>query len=487
MTNRDRIGEPEVPVAKIIKLFGGIRPMANKLDVPVSTVQGWKERTAIPANRHDEILAAARRHKVDLPPELLKLSDQEGEQAAAESSPETPTKDVGPENSLETTASDEAAEEASSADLSSTFDTSPTAPPPPQSEPQSSMSSLYAGIALGAIILALGAGGAVASRDAWLPLFGQSPAAPSTSSETVAALSALKNRIAALESSGSQKVDALAASVEKLSGDVKKAGGGQVTAKALSDVTASIESLKGRVAGLESSSQAASSVNTNEISSLSGTQQSLANRLAGIEQEVGAVGEMKQELGRLTEKLTDIRQSANSDGAILLAGLQLRDAVRGSEPFEAQYEALQALSRKDENLAAIIAPLKPFAASGVATLEELRAAFPPVASEVVAVERGSDAGEGWISGAVRRFSEVVTVRPVGLVDGDGPGSAVARAEFHLNSGDLAAAVKELDGLSPDAAAVAADWRAKADARLTVNKALAGVADLVASRLSKLGD
>ena len=28
----------------IIKAFGGIRPMASKLDVPVSTVQGWKQR-----------------------------------------------------------------------------------------------------------------------------------------------------------------------------------------------------------------------------------------------------------------------------------------------------------------------------------------------------------------------------------------------------------------------------------------------------------
>ena len=76
MTDEDKREEQESPALEIISLFGGIRPMAHKLDVPVSTVQGWKERAAIPTNRHDDILAAASRHAVDLPAELLKLSDQ---------------------------------------------------------------------------------------------------------------------------------------------------------------------------------------------------------------------------------------------------------------------------------------------------------------------------------------------------------------------------------------------------------------------------
>ena len=29
---------------EVIKLFGGIRPMASKMDVPVTTVQGWKNQ-----------------------------------------------------------------------------------------------------------------------------------------------------------------------------------------------------------------------------------------------------------------------------------------------------------------------------------------------------------------------------------------------------------------------------------------------------------
>ena len=50
----------------IIERFGGIRPMAKKIDVAVTTVQGWKKRDTIPANRRDQILNAAADHDVNL-------------------------------------------------------------------------------------------------------------------------------------------------------------------------------------------------------------------------------------------------------------------------------------------------------------------------------------------------------------------------------------------------------------------------------------
>src|SRR5919205_265987 len=57
-----------LPALPVIQRFGGIRPMAQKLGVPVSTVQGWKERGAIPANRREEVLAAAARHNIAIDP-----------------------------------------------------------------------------------------------------------------------------------------------------------------------------------------------------------------------------------------------------------------------------------------------------------------------------------------------------------------------------------------------------------------------------------
>lgn len=50
----------------IIERFGGIRPMATKLGIPVTTVQGWKQRNAIPFSRRDDILKAATENRLNL-------------------------------------------------------------------------------------------------------------------------------------------------------------------------------------------------------------------------------------------------------------------------------------------------------------------------------------------------------------------------------------------------------------------------------------
>ena len=44
--------------------FGGIRPMAEKVGVPPSTVKSWDMNLSIPEWRHDSILAAARKHNI---------------------------------------------------------------------------------------------------------------------------------------------------------------------------------------------------------------------------------------------------------------------------------------------------------------------------------------------------------------------------------------------------------------------------------------
>jgi len=51
---------------EIIERFGGIRPMAAKIDTPVTTVQGWKKRNVIPGTRRADIMNAAKDLKIDL-------------------------------------------------------------------------------------------------------------------------------------------------------------------------------------------------------------------------------------------------------------------------------------------------------------------------------------------------------------------------------------------------------------------------------------
>jgi hypothetical protein len=78
----------------VIEKFGGLRPMAQKTDIPVTTIQGWKKRGQIPAARRREIIKAAEAHKVDLSG-IVGSADNENNKSKNESSVEARSKSAG--------------------------------------------------------------------------------------------------------------------------------------------------------------------------------------------------------------------------------------------------------------------------------------------------------------------------------------------------------------------------------------------------------
>ena len=58
-------------MSNVFDKFGGIRPMASKIGLPVSTVKSWDYAKSIPAWRRDAILAAAAEHGISLSVEDL--------------------------------------------------------------------------------------------------------------------------------------------------------------------------------------------------------------------------------------------------------------------------------------------------------------------------------------------------------------------------------------------------------------------------------
>ena len=108
--NGDASGAPssESPARQVITLFGGIRPMASKLGVAVSTVQGWKEREVIPAARHPQVTDAAKAAGLKLDAGVLEASGH-GEEG------ETPDQKKAPEAAAQTSAPAQAAAQTSAA------------------------------------------------------------------------------------------------------------------------------------------------------------------------------------------------------------------------------------------------------------------------------------------------------------------------------------------------------------------------------------
>ena len=65
-TDMDDATLADINTEALIEAFGGIRPMAHKLDIAVSTVQGWKMRNHIPDARMEDIQRAAVENGIDL-------------------------------------------------------------------------------------------------------------------------------------------------------------------------------------------------------------------------------------------------------------------------------------------------------------------------------------------------------------------------------------------------------------------------------------
>jgi uroporphyrinogen-III synthase len=175
------------------------------------------------------------------------------------------------------------------------------------------------------------------------------------------------------------------------------------------------------------------------------------------------------DLGRTAEAA---QQSAGRTGSVAqrLAFTQLRDAIARGAPFESELASLRAAGA--DAAVTALAPIAPAAARGIPTLPTLTRSFGAVADAIVQTERPTDTPWWWMP--IERVRSLVSARPVGDVPGDTPGAIAARAEFRLVNGDLAGALRELEGLRGAAGAAAAAWRSDAAARAQADAILARV-------------
>ncbi len=588
----------EHAVAKIIEAFGGLRPMAGKLKVAVSTVQGWKERDSIPTARHAEILEAAKANNIALDPAVLAASDHMARDQSAKSAPtnngskdQTVKKDkTAPASAADDSKKPEAekdtaakpgtaaaktgipssggskSSETEKAAANKTADTksadskapSSKAPAPKAADPKPAPAKgaagksggLLPGFVVGVVVLALVLAGVVYSRSAWLPLVdglpvmaGGESGATEGSEGSAQQIAALEAKLQALEAqlqaaptsegvdltavdeaiaAANKRIDVLDETLEQLlaggviiASDGQSAPAGNDTSSAaapgsvldsqdLAALKAQVEELAGRVgAGQTGSGNAGSAPQSGggdtdglnaRLDDLEAKLAALPNpaaRLDALDSRVSATEQGVAGLPALETRLNDELAALNAalpkgpsqeagDAAMFLALLQLRQALSGSGSFESELALVEGLAGGDAELTSALAPLTAHAGTGISALPGLQETFGEMASKVVAASRGGEEGD-WVGKTLQKVSEIVTVRPVGLVEGDDPGAVLARAEVKLEAGDLDAAVAELDALTGAAAEGAAGWRQQATARLEAEKALG----LLAARAATL--
>jgi len=218
----------------------------------------------------------------------------------------------------------------------------------------------------------------------------------------------------------------------------------------------------------------------------------LSDRLARLEQSEPTAGlterldRLDAESSALSRSVADIAErletvekerslalgTSRAVRALVLAAGDLREALRSSAPFADGLAALREAAADQPDLLKLADDLEPHAAAGIPVLTTLVDRFQAVARRAVSAARQVE-GEGWLAAAANRLGSLVTVRRTAVGDAeDTTDAAIARAEAALADGDLAAAVRAMEGLRGAAAEAAAGWLDQARARVLAERAMA---------------
>ncbi|MGH6953575.1 MAG: carph-isopro domain-containing protein, partial [Alphaproteobacteria bacterium] len=350
--------------SELVDRFGGIRPMASKLGVPVTTVQGWKERGAIPEQRWPQVAEAAARHGIALDPDSNPASAGPLEPPRA-GDPEP----GGDERQPAPSAADEPArrtEDSAAASEPRTAAPWGAARPAPRRRH-------------GAILVVAGAALFLAGAAAWW-----------------------------------QTAPWLAERLPFVRAYMPAAGGAD--SGALYELAGELAALGRRVEALERAPGAAGkAVDPSEIAALEGEAEELASELRRLASRVDALEQrpapgragderLAGDVQRLGARLAELEEAGGAAGtraaaALLFAVERLRDSASRALPFAAELEAVAGLGKDDPAVAGPVAALARHAPAGVATRESLRARFDDLARALAREEAGSEGG--WRGAALR--------------------------------------------------------------------------------------
>ncbi len=434
---------------RLIQRFGGIRPMANKLEVPVTTVQGWKKRGAIPATRIADLRIAAQRHGIKLdeaeldavsrsddrhadaprPAPLVPPSLREPQASGVEDEPvpvntPLPVPPVLPnvaeavppfEMAVEPAAEPEAAPGAMPERLSAARERLVAIQATMATASQRFVVSGAARLSIAAALVALIAAGIAV----WSP-----PTTTPTTAASATASPVAERRLGDLES----KVARVA--LEQ---------GSQTTA-----IEKQISALDSRL------SRAASRQTTDE----------LAERISALERDLPA----------LQQRVASQGIGAPALG-VLLAATQLRGVLVTSNPFVNELAAFRLTGFNDPPLRQGLDAIGGRATSGIATEAWLIGRFSTVHTNIL---RAASIGN-----PAARIADVVLdtlsdwlpplYRLTGVSEGVTPRAIADRGQATMAAGDFPRAVEVLGELTGLPAEVAAPWLAEARARVVADR------------------
>jgi len=196
---------------------------------------------------------------------------------------------------------------------------------------------------------------------------------------------------------------------------------------------------------------------------------------ATLQREIAALKAQGAETAQRVSAETDRLKAVGRGVSLVYAIGRLRGGLAGSGPYLAaldtvrgHFEALDLL--REPAIGKALDALGAHAKDGLPTRADLAAGFGPLARAAVQASNVPADGD-LVDRLLAEAGNLVTVRPVGDVQGNDVAARVGRAELRLARNDLDGALDEVKALEGGAAAALAPWRAQAEARLAAERAV----------------
>lgn len=440
--------ETSFPAAEeIINALGGIRPAAAKLAVPVTTVQGWKNRGRIPENRQAEIERALADQGINI---ASLVSDDNGnefdkDQAASEGKTHVNAGRVQTEDGRVSSDNTE-------------IDVPVVQPVETNS---GNRGLLPASVALLFSALALLAVAVLIFRPELLAgIQGNSAKGSAGRVVEVEALLAQKfagvtkqfeQLIAAQEELGKQQMEneqRVAALAEKIS-----AMPTSVNISAFEDLERKSDSVQGQLAKLRAEIQQTSTGLSEEISSIE----------KGLQISLNAIGEKSDAISLRQAEIDKRLSASSSDGiksdggrfALSLAVGQLEMATRSDVEFRKALERVRNVAQSFPKVIPIIDQLAIEAEAGLVSRQVLMEGFAGIRSKLAA-GRPPSGGWGVADGAWAQIKAAIGLRRIGPKSA----SPITLIERAIQDEDWNAALKASEGYGPEVN----EWRQRVERR-----------------------
>lgn len=467
----------------IIERFGGIRPMAGKMNVPVTTVQGWKKRNVIPGNRRREVMEAARSNNIDLSGLIEGAANENAAAPDKVAAPERGNPDRG-DNVVLSVKKDRIA--------------------PPAQTPNDDMMAqirkaqdmaitksawftvVFVGAAIGLSAFLLWPNKQMmAENGAQVALLQQDVAGIKEQQSFLKKLipDDLEQRFERVQDQTlalQDTVVVLAAQMDNMAAGVAAAPGaavmdgldaletGAVMLSAPEQLVSLLEKIKTLQGSEAGQNQLAAAVDAALGLVTSGTVPD-----EGMEQALQSNPALEQTLQGVSPQ--DIK------AAVLLLGLtQFRDSMNRSAPFADDLALVQGLlDNSDPALQTAVERLAPQAEKGVLSPDGLKGEFKALAGDIVVASlKGEDVSVR--EKALARLNDVLQIEKDGaLITGTDTQAVIARAQSRLDAGDIQGAITELQSLEGGAAETAAPWIDQARMTLTAGQVQTLFADKAA--------